>query len=158
MVGLGRVFQVSARWKEELRADVPEPSTDSRRGEASGCSGLLPRSAKVRSERPGEAELGVRGAHQQGPAVSRFGCAAPRPGPAEGLLEESEGVFEIELAEECLQASVDVLGRAPVREDKTGLRSRSPGRWSACSPINVPSITGRSPPWSILQVSVFVAC
>ena len=43
---------------------------------------------------------------------------------------------------------------APVGEDHshTGLGSRSPGRWSTCRRINVPSTTGSSPWWSSQQV------
>lgn len=73
-------------------------------------------------ERAGKAELGVGGDHQPGPAVGRRRVAQAGPGPAEGLLEQTEGVLQVEAAEERLPAAVDV-GRAG-----TGTRPPQPDR------------------------------
>ena len=51
------------------------------------------------------------------------GCGSSGSGPAEGLLEQPEGVFEVEAAQERLPAAVDV-GRGGV-----GIGSPQPHRF-----------------------------
>jgi len=55
----------------------------------------------------------VRGDDQPGPAVGGGGIAQARAGPAEGLLEQSEGVFEVEATQERLPPAVHI-GRGRV--------------------------------------------
>ena len=92
------------------RADVPEPSSDSGGGEPSWWGGFLPGAAQVTGEGPGEAELGVDGDDQPGPAVGGLRGADLWAGPAEGLFEQPEGVFQVEAAQERLPGAVDVDG------------------------------------------------
>ncbi|MYR14526.1 hypothetical protein GTY62_38845 [Streptomyces sp. SID724] len=66
--------------------------------------------AEVGDERAGKAELGVGGNDQPGPPVGRRRVAQAGPGPAERLLEQAEGVLQVEAAEEHLPAAVDVFG------------------------------------------------
>ncbi len=65
------------------RADVPKPAADPGRGEPVRCGGAFPGAAQVGDERAGEAELGVRGDDQPGPAVGRrrgrAGCGRVQP-------------------------------------------------------------------------------
>ena len=138
------VFGRMLRNPRRTRAGVSRPgragrSQGRRRSAASGA---------------GQAELGVRGDDQPGPAVGGGGVAELRAGPAEGLLEQPEGVFEVEAAQERLPASGRRRPRsASVVEvhSQTGLGSRSPGRCSTCSRIRVPSMIGSSPSWSSQQ-------
>src|ERR1039457_5831446 len=44
-----------------LRADVPEPAADPRRGEPARRGGFLPGAAQIAGEMPGEAQLGMAG-------------------------------------------------------------------------------------------------
>ena len=90
------------------RADVPKPAADSGRGEPARCGGPFPGAAQVGDEGAGQAELGVRGDDQPGPAVAGVGVAELRAGPAEGLLEQPEGVFQVEAAQEGLPPAVHV--------------------------------------------------
>src|SRR5438128_6976705 len=95
-------------WAGGLRAEVPEPSPDPGRGEPTGRGGSLPWSAQIAGERPGEAELGVAGDDQPGPPVGGLSIADLGCGPAQGLLEQPEGVLKIEAAQERLPEPVDV--------------------------------------------------
>jgi hypothetical protein len=88
-------------------AEVPEPASDPRGGQPVGRGGSLPGAAQVGGQRAGESELGVGGDDDPGPAVRSLWSADLR-GPAQGLLEQSEGVFEVEPAQERLPAAVDV--------------------------------------------------
>src|SRR6266508_5121867 len=114
-------------WAGGLRADVPEPSPDPGRGEPTGRSGSLPWSAQIAGERPGEAELGVAGDDQPGPPVGGLSIADLGCGPAQGLLEQAEGVLKIEAAQERLPEPVDVVGRGvgarPPQPDRFGVAS-----------------------------------
>lgn len=65
--------------------------------------------AGLEASEGGEAELGVGGDDQPGPQVGGRGVADLGDRPAEGLLEQPEGVFKIESAEERLPAQVDIL-------------------------------------------------
>lgn len=66
------------------------------RGEALGGLWPLPWSAEVGGQGSGEVELGVSGQDQAGPAVGCGGLAQPWAGPTEDLLEEPEGVLQVE--------------------------------------------------------------
>ncbi|WP_186459370.1 hypothetical protein [Saccharopolyspora dendranthemae] len=45
---------------------------------------------------------------QPTPAVGSLELSQLRNGPAEGLFEQSEGVFDVEAAQECLPASINI--------------------------------------------------
>ena len=77
-----------------LRVDVPNPPPDPGRGQPPGRCGPFPRAAQVSGERAPEAELGVAGDDQPGPAVRGGRVADLRDGPAEDLLEQAEGVLK----------------------------------------------------------------
>src|ERR1035441_9151100 len=94
-------------------ADGPDPAGDPRRGEPARRGGFLPGAAQIAGEMPGEAQLGMAGDDDPGPPVSGGGVADLRGGPAEDLLEQPEGVLEIETAQERLPEPVHVgRGRA----------------------------------------------
>src|SRR5271165_6920885 len=82
----------------ECLADAAKAPADAGGGEAAGLAGLLPGQADVGGEVAGEAELGVAGDDQPGPAVGGGRVAELRPGPAELLLQEPERVLDVETA------------------------------------------------------------
>ncbi len=93
-----------------LRAEVAKSAADLGRGELLGRGRSLPGTAQVAGEGAGQPELGVAGDDQPGSAVGGFRVADLRCGPAEGLLEQPEGVLKIEAAQEGLPAAVDPGG------------------------------------------------
>ena len=93
-----------------VRAEVPKPAADPGGSQPAGWGRFLPGATQIGGQRSGEAELGVRGDEQPGPAVTGGRGADLRGRPAQGLLEQSEGVLEIETAEERLPPAVDVGG------------------------------------------------
>src|SRR4249920_4193322 len=80
------------------RADVPESPADPGWGQPARRGGPFPGQAQVIGQWPGEAELGVAGDDEPGPPVGGGGVADLGGGPAEDLLEQPEGVFEVEAA------------------------------------------------------------
>src|SRR5512139_53809 len=82
----------------DLRSDVPKPSTHAGRGEPAWRNGSFPRTAQIGGDVAGEAELGVGGDDQPGPAVGGGRVAQPGCGPAQSLFEQTEGVFQVESA------------------------------------------------------------
>jgi hypothetical protein len=94
-----------------FRADVPKSPADTGRGQPAWRGGPFPGVAQVRSERAGEAQLGVAGDDQPGPPVRRLRVADFRGGPAEDLPVQAEGVLKIETAQERLPQPVHVSGR-----------------------------------------------
>ena len=93
----------------ECLADAAKAPADAGGGEAAGLAGLLPGQADVGGEVAGEAELGVAGDDQPGPAVGGGRVAELRPGPAELLLQEPERVLDVETAQECLPGAVHLV-------------------------------------------------
>src|SRR3954451_10672009 len=99
----------------DLRSEAAKSAADPGRGQPPGCAGPFPGVAQVGGQVAGQAQLGVGGDDQPGPAVGSGGIAQLGGGPAEGLLEEPEGVFEVEPAQEGLPGPVDVdAGRGRV--------------------------------------------
>lgn len=64
--------------------------------EAVDGQGPFPGAAEVAGQRVGEAELGVDGYDEGGPAVGGEGVAQGGSGPAEVLFPVPEGVFKIQ--------------------------------------------------------------
>ena len=96
-----------------LHAEVAEPPPNPGRGELTRLRRPLPGPAKVLGEGAGEAELGVGGDDQPGPEVGRVRVADLGNGPAQGLLEQPEGVFKIEPVGKRLSPQVDVCAGHP---------------------------------------------
>jgi len=71
-------------------------AVDPDRRQAAGVVATLPGESQVCNARSGQAQLRVGGQHQPRPAVSLLGVAHPRRRPPHALLEEAEGVLEIE--------------------------------------------------------------
>ena len=94
------VFARMFRNPRRTRAGVSRP----------GAAGFSQGRRRSVGEGPGEAELGVGGDDQPGPAVGGLRGAELRAGPAEGLFEQPEGVFQVEAAQERLPPAVDVGG------------------------------------------------
>src|SRR6266571_3932548 len=100
------------------RADVSKPPADAGRGEPPGWGGAFPGQAQVVGQRPGQAELGVDRDDEPGPPVRGGRVADLGGGPAEDLLEQAEGVFQVEAAQERLPQPVHLTrggagGRGP---------------------------------------------
>ena len=91
--------------------EAAKSSADAGGGEAGGPGGSFPGPEEVLGQGPGEAEVGVSGDDQPGPAVRRLGGAELRAGPAERLLDHPEGMFKIEPSKERLPEPVDISGR-----------------------------------------------
>jgi hypothetical protein len=110
-------------------AAAGEPSAHSSRGNprrttpvtAAVGSGSLPRQPLVAGELAGQAELGVGGQHQPGPAVGLFGMARPRRRPTQGLLGEPDRVLQVEPADVRppgkVQIQLHALGPGPLDLD-----------------------------------------
>jgi len=96
---------------QQLRKPAVHPiGRESRLG-----SGPLPRQSGVGGDRAGQAQLGVGDQHQPGPPVGLGGMAGPWGGPAEGLLGEPDGVFQVEPADlgPPGQVQVELAGAGP---------------------------------------------
>lgn len=90
--------------------EVRKVAADPGGGEPSRFRWGFPGQAKVGGEGAGKAELGERGDDDPGPAVGRFGVADLRNGPAQGLLEEPEGVLDVEAAQPCRPDRIEQVG------------------------------------------------
>src|SRR4051812_25886213 len=101
-----------------LRAQVAKSAADPSRGQSPGRQRPFPGPAQIDSERAGQPQFGVRGEDQPGPAVGRGRGTELRAGPAQGLLGEADGVFQVEAAQVGLPAAGDGLG--------IGVRGRGP--------------------------------
>ena len=75
-----------------------KPSADACWGEQAWVSVSFPGQAKIVDGAAGEAELGVGGDDEPGPAIGLYGCAHGGGGPAEGVLGEAVGVLDVEAA------------------------------------------------------------
>ena len=73
-----------------------------------GFAPSFPGQAYVLDDGSGQSELGVGGGDEPGPAVGLCGCAQSWGGPAQGVLDEPEGVLDVETAQ--------VAGPAGVRD------------------------------------------
>ena len=93
-----------------LRADVPKPAADAGGGESPGRDGPFPGAAQIGGAAAGQSKLGVGGDHQPVPAISGGWFTDLRCGPSEGLLEQPEGVFEVEPAQKRLPTAIDLSG------------------------------------------------
>ena len=91
-----------------LCAQAPKPAADPGWGEPLGRGRSFPGPPEIIGEAPGQPKLGMRDDDQPGPAVSGGGIAELRDGPAQGLLEQPEGVFQVEPAQERLPAAIDL--------------------------------------------------
>src|SRR3712207_9459543 len=56
----------------------------------------LPRQAPIGHERAGQAQLGIGGGDEPGPAIRLVWVAHARRGPARTLLQEADGVLQVE--------------------------------------------------------------
>ena len=114
-------------WQGALHAEVPEPPSHPGRGEFVRLSRPFPGAAEVGDQATDEAELSVRGDDQPGPSVGGLRIADFRAGPAEGLLDHSEGVLKIESPQECVPEPVDIhlarAGARPPQPDWLGVRT-----------------------------------
>ena len=111
-----------------LRAEVAKPAADPGRGEPARWRGVS--QGRRRSAASGRASRSwVYAAMISQVQRSAGGRVADlRGGPAEGLLEQPEGVFEIEAAQERLPAAVDIGGGG------AGARPPQPHRFRVCWP------------------------
>jgi transposase len=99
----GVSFQVIKTWKQSS-----DPDFEAKKNRILHLYGLMDGIDDVGDGDP--TQLGVAGDGQPGPAVGGLGGAELRAGPAEGLLEQPEGVLKIEPTEKRLPPTVDVGG------------------------------------------------
>src|ERR1700685_2034850 len=102
-------------WAGGGRGGVPESPAGPGGGEPAGRGGPFPGQAQVVSQRAGEPELGVDGDDQPGPPVRGVRVADFGGGPAKDLLEQPEGVLDVEAAQERLPVPVHLIGRGAGR-------------------------------------------
>jgi|ERR1035437_6040534 hypothetical protein len=86
-------------WGAQCWGKSSKSSSDAGGGESAGFALSFPWEAEVVDEVSGEAEWGVGGDDQPGPAVGLVGGLQRRCGPAEGALDEAEGVLDVEAAQ-----------------------------------------------------------
>lgn len=82
----------------------------------------FPRQSPISLRRARQSQLPVRREHEPRPAVSLFGMAQSWGRPAERLLEEAEGVFEIEAAYICSPDDAQVRRIRPMPPQPEDLR------------------------------------
>src|SRR5450759_5389019 len=97
-------------WGAQCWAESAKPSPDAGGGESAGFVSSFPWEAEVVNEVACEAELGVGGEDEPGPAVGLFAVAQRWGGPAQGVLEEPEGVLDVEAAQVSPPTDVEVEG------------------------------------------------
>src|ERR1035437_1075266 len=102
-VGFRRTGWCAQGWAESLK-----PSADARGCELGGVAESFPGQALVVDEPAGQAQLGVGGDDQPGPAVGLVGGLQRWCGPAEGAFDEAEGVLDVEAAQVGTPAEVEV--------------------------------------------------
>jgi hypothetical protein len=68
----------------------------------------LPGSAEILGEVTSQPKLGVGGHDEPGPALTLVGGADAGPCPAQGLLEEPKGVFQVEPGEKGSPETVHI--------------------------------------------------
>src|ERR1019366_2459739 len=108
---LGRGFGILEDWLgAQCWLKSAKPSPDEGGGESAGFVSSFPWEAEVVNEVACEAELGVGGEDEPGPAVGLFGVAQRWGGPAQGVLEEPEGVLDVEAAQVSPPTDVEVEG------------------------------------------------
>jgi transposase len=95
----------------QSRADVLKSPADPGRGQPARRRGPFPGQAQVAGERAGQPQLGMAGDDQPGPPVRGGRVADLGGGPAQDLLEQAEGVLEVEAAQERLPAPVHLSGQ-----------------------------------------------
>src|SRR3990170_4290 len=85
----------------------------------------LPRQTQVRNTGARQPQLGVRGYDQPGPPVGLLGVAHPRRRPSHALLEEAEGVLQVEAphvrAPEEIEVRLRPLRAVPPQPQNPGL-------------------------------------
>jgi len=114
--------------------------------QAAGFRGSFPGQSLVVHEAAGEAELGVAGADQPGPPVGLFGGAHGWAGPAQGVLDEPEGVFDVGAAPNHRRASLRVCDPHPGRRDLPTAGTPSAARTSVRPRRTVPVAAQPRPP------------
>src|SRR5512147_245053 len=134
----------------DLRSEVAKPSTHPGGGQPSGWAGPFPAAAQVVGEVASQAQLGVAGDDQPGPAVGGVRVTQLGGGPAQVLFEESEGVLEVEPAQERLPGPLDLLGGGDRGAGPQPQRFRGPvaGQVIDLQPDQCPLDDGSSPWWS----------
>lgn len=98
----GQAGRISVRWRAGwLLVERRETPPDSGGGQPGGCGRLaFPGTSQVFHEVAGQSKLGVGGDHQPGPSIRRLWGSEARCGPPHRLLEEPEGMFQVEATQE----------------------------------------------------------
>ena len=86
------------RGRAQLWQECRNGPADPYRRQAAGIVAPLPRQTPVGHARPGQAQLREGADHELRPKVGLLRVAHPRGGPPQGLLEEAEGVLQVEPA------------------------------------------------------------
>src|ERR1019366_5208355 len=102
-VGFRRTGWCAQGWVGSLK-----PSADGGGAELGGDRGSFPGEGLLVEGFAGQAEWGVGGDDQPGPAVGLVGGLQRWCGPAEGAFDEAEGVLDVEAAQVGTPAWVEV--------------------------------------------------
>jgi hypothetical protein len=85
-------------WGAQCWLKSAKSPSDAGGGEPAGFALSFPGQAQVVDEAAGQAQLGVGGDDEPGPPVGLFGGAQRWRGPTQGVLDEPEGVLDVEAA------------------------------------------------------------
>ena len=136
-----RWFGGCAQRSEKRGKGVP----DAIRRQGADRHGRLPGQALLAHHRPCQAQLGVAGHDQPGPAVGLLRAPRARGGPAEGLLAEAQGVLQVEAADVGAPEGVQVRVARAGPPQPEGLRFPvRRGRRATSTSTTVPRRTGRA--------------
>ena len=102
------------RWRAHLHQKRRNYPVDPHGRKATRIVAALPRQPQVRNTSARQSQLGEGGHHQPRPPIRLLGVAHPRRSPSHALLEEAEGVLQIEAPDVSAPDEIEVR-RHPLR-------------------------------------------
>src|SRR5215208_6266455 len=102
------------RWRAHLHQKRRNYPVDPHGRQASRIVAALPRQPQVRNTSACQSQLGEGGYHQPCPPIRLLGVAHPRRRPSHALLQEAEGVLQIEAPDVSAPEQIEVR-RHPLR-------------------------------------------
>src|SRR5215217_3826133 len=102
------------RWRAQLRQKRRNYPVDPYRRQSTRIVTAFPRQTQVRNTSARQSQLGEGGYHQPRPPIRLLGVAHPRRRPSHALLQEAEGVLQIEAPDVSAPEQIEVR-RHPLR-------------------------------------------